>query len=375
MTPHAPPGPAPTPASPSAATHTVRLEPVGVELAVREGETVLNAAFRQGVALMHGCKEGQCASCKSLLVEGDVELLRYSTFALPDYERDTGHVLLCRALCYSDATVELLNFDEELLGRAIPVRTFAGRVRAVEAPTADIRRLHVALDEPLKFWAGQYVDITVPNAGGGAVTRAFSMASAPSAPTALEFLIRRYPGGAFSSLLDDGAGALAPGAAVALAGPFGTCFHREQRTGPLVLVGGGSGLSPLWSILRDHAERAAAGAPARRVRLFYGARRPHDLFDLDALAEVGATLPDFRFVPVLSACEHGDAWEGERGYVHEAVARHLRAEPLAAGPLGGDADAYACGPPPMIDALLPVLQMAGVEPEHLHFDRFTPAAR
>ena len=80
----------------SEATHyKVRLEPVGIEMDVEEGETVLDAAFRQGIALMHGCKEGQCGSCKSRLVSGDIELLKYSTFALPDYERDTDHILLC----------------------------------------------------------------------------------------------------------------------------------------------------------------------------------------------------------------------------------------------------------------------------------------
>jgi propane monooxygenase reductase component len=102
--------------------HRVRFEPVGVEMDVVEGETVLNAAFRQGVALMHGCKEGQCGSCKSLLLTGDVELLKYSTFALPDDEKDTNHILLCRTLVYSDIAVELLNYDEEMMRRPIPVQ-------------------------------------------------------------------------------------------------------------------------------------------------------------------------------------------------------------------------------------------------------------
>jgi len=95
-----------------AVVHTVRLEPVGLEMEVEEGETVLNAAFRQGIALMHGCKEGQCGSCKSRLISGDIELLKYSTFALPDYERETDHILLCKTHAYSDLEVELLNFDE-----------------------------------------------------------------------------------------------------------------------------------------------------------------------------------------------------------------------------------------------------------------------
>src|SRR6201746_2947995 len=119
--------------------HTVRFEPVGVEMEVQEGETVLDAAFRQGISVMHGCKEGQCASCKSKLVDGDIELLKYSTFALPESERDTDHILLCRTLAFSDITVELLNYDEDLLSRSIAVKEVAARVVSIISLTRDIR--------------------------------------------------------------------------------------------------------------------------------------------------------------------------------------------------------------------------------------------
>jgi propane monooxygenase reductase subunit len=114
-----------------AQVHKVRFEPVGIEMEVEEGETVLDAAFRQGIALMHGCKEGQCGSCKSRLIDGDIELLKYSTFALPDYEHETDHILLCRTHAYSDVSIELLNYDEDLLRRSIAVKAFAGRVAKV----------------------------------------------------------------------------------------------------------------------------------------------------------------------------------------------------------------------------------------------------
>ena len=111
-----------------AVLYKVHFEPVGIEMDVAEGETVLDAAFRQGIALMHGCKEGQCGSCKSRLVSGDIELQKYSTFALPDYERETDHILLCKTHAYSDIEVELLNFDEDLLSRAIAVKEFGARL-------------------------------------------------------------------------------------------------------------------------------------------------------------------------------------------------------------------------------------------------------
>src|SRR5918992_1444446 len=148
-------------------THTVRLEPVGIEFEVNEDETVLNGAFRQGLMLMHGCKEGQCAACKSFLLDGEVDLDRYSTFALPDFEEAEGWTLLCRAHALSDLEVELINYDEEL-----------------------------------DFHPGQYVDIGIP--GTDAEHRSFSMANLPSDRVRLEFMIKVYPDGRFSGLLEDG---------------------------------------------------------------------------------------------------------------------------------------------------------------------------
>ena len=347
---------------PGKETHTVRFEPVGVEMEVEEGETVLDAAFRQGVALMHGCKEGQCASCKAILVDGDIDLLKYSTFALSDPEREMDHILLCRTLPYSDLEVELLNYDEELLSRSIPVKDYAARISGIEALTHDIYRLEVDIDSPLKFWAGQYVDITVPDRD---ITRSFSMANPPSEGRKLAFIIKKYSDGAFSALLDGG---LRTGDDLSLKGPYGMCFRREDRPEPMVLIGGGSGMSPLWSILHDLLD----SGEQRQVTFYYGARARRDLFHLDELAAIARDYPGFRFIPALSEPASDDGWDGETGFIHEVVARHLR-EMAGQGRNDGEIDAYACGPPPMIDAVLPVLQMNDVEPERIYFDKFTPS--
>jgi propane monooxygenase reductase subunit len=344
----------------SDSVHRVRFEPVGVEMDVNDGETVLDAAFRQGIALAHGCKEGQCSSCKSVLVDGDIELLKYSTFALPDYQKDTDHILLCRTLAYSDITVELLNYDEDLMRRSIPVKTFNAVLTGITPLTRDIRLLEIELDNPLRFWAGQYVDLTIP---GADVTRSFSMANTPREQTRLSFIIKRYPQGAFSALLD---GVLKVGQRLTAKGPYGSCFRREDRPGPMLLIGGGSGMSPLWSILHDHVE----SSEERPIRFFYGARTQADLFYLEEFAALTARLRDFRFIPALSHAEPDDLWTAETGFIHDVVARTFRVEAL-----DGDIDAYSCGPPPLIDAVLPILQMAGVEPERIYFDKFTPAAR
>ena len=155
-------------------THTVRFEPVGIEMEADEDETILNAAFRQGIMLMHGCKEGQCSACKSFLLDGEVDLDRYSTFALPDFEEAEGWTLLCRAHAYSDLEVELINYDEEALHGGTPPRTVSTIVEAVEPLTADIWFLKLAPEEPLEFKPGQYVDIAIP---GTDEHRSFSMAN------------------------------------------------------------------------------------------------------------------------------------------------------------------------------------------------------
>ena len=181
-------------------THTVRFEPVGIEIEVDEDETILNAAFRQGIMLMHGCKEGQCSACKSFILDGEVDLDKYSTFALPDFEEEEGWTLLCKAHPYSDLEIELINYDEEIIHGGVPPRTVTARVEEVEELTHDIRRLRLAVEDSFEFKPGQYVDIGIP--GGDGHHRSFSMAN--TEPGELEFMIKLYPGGRFSGLLADG---------------------------------------------------------------------------------------------------------------------------------------------------------------------------
>jgi propane monooxygenase reductase subunit len=129
--------------------HTIRFEPVGLEIEVDEDQTILRAAAEQGVMLMHGCKEGQCASCKSFIMDGeDVELDRYSTFALPEFEKEEGYTLLCRAHAYEDLTIELLNYDEEMIHSGLPIQEAVVEVVSREHVTHDMVHLIVRLAGP-----------------------------------------------------------------------------------------------------------------------------------------------------------------------------------------------------------------------------------
>jgi propane monooxygenase reductase subunit len=336
--------------------HHVRFEPVGIEIEVDENQTILRAAAEQGVQLMHGCKEGQCASCKSFVLEGeDIELDSYSTFALPDFERDEGSTLLCRAHAYEDLVIELLNYDEEMIASGLPLRKGTVEVVANDPVTHDMRHLVVRLLEPeeIKYFPGQYMDFQVP---GHSATRSFSMANTPNREGIFEFVIRVYPGGLFSGLLAD---RIAVGDRLDVEGPFGAFRLRESSTADLLFVGGGAGLAPLLALLRSMAERGID----RKVNFYYGARTRRDLCFEEEFAKLQEQLPGFTFVPALSEPARDDGWEGETGLITDVVERRETA-------LGG-VDAYVCGPPPMVEAAIATLSRLGRTEDHIFYDKFT----
>lgn len=342
--------------------HTVRfVDPVNLEIEVDEDETILEAAFRHGIMLFHGCKEGQCAACKNFLIEGEVMHDRYSTFALAEHELEEGFTLLCRAHAYSDAEVEILHWDEEMQESGVPIQEAQTEVVAIEALTHDMRHLTVKLVDPpeLAFRSGQYVDIRIPGQNETSWSRAYSMANTPSVDDHLEFIIKHYPGGRFSELLE---GELEPGDRLDVKGPYGTFTLREKSDRDLIFIGGGSGMAPLWAHLNTMAERNID----RAVTFYYGARTRKDLFYLDEFKALEERLPGFRFVPALSEAAEDDEWEGEVGFVSDVVDR--LEDDLS------NHDAYLCGPPPMIDAGIEVLEAKGVPEDRIYFDKFTITA-
>lgn len=335
--------------------HKVRFEPVDLEIEVDEDETVLDAAFRHGVMLMHGCKEGQCSACKSFLLEGDLEMDRFSTFALNEMEEQEGYVLLCKSHAYSDLEVELLSYHEDMLNTGIPIQLVFTEVEEIEDLTRDIKRLVLKLVDPpeMNFKPGQYAELYIP---GTDTHRAYSMANTPASDERAEFIIKVYPGGRFSGLLD---GQLSVGDKMKMKVPFGMFMLHEQSEGDIVFVGGGSGMAPIWSILNHMVEKKID----RQATFYYGARTQEDLFFLDELAAMEEKLPNFRFVPALSEPDASRDWDGETGLITDVVGR--LEEDLAG------TEAYLAGPPPMIDAAIPVLHKLGVDGEHIYFDKFT----
>jgi propane monooxygenase reductase subunit len=171
----------------------------------------------------------------------------------------------------------------------------------------------------------------------------------------LEFVIKVYPDGQFSHFLDK---KVQIGDRLDLSGPFGV-FTLREGDNDLVLVGGGAGMAPILSLLRSMAERGLD----RKATFFYGARGQKDLCFEEELRDLEQRLPRFKYIPALSEPSDDDEWDGETGLITDVVKRH--AENLSG------THAYVCGPPPMVEAAVPLLTQLGVEEKRVYYDKFT----
>jgi NAD(P)H-flavin reductase/ferredoxin len=320
-----------------------------------EEETILAAALRQGLYVRYGCKHGGCGTCKSLLVDGDVEESG-STFALAPSERAEGWILACASQPSEDCVIDVSSMEltEEEFLAGDQIGSLLTEVETIQPLTPDIRAVRLRLVEPeaITFVAGQFVNVEIP---GSEDVRAFSLANPPSEADRIDLIVKLLPGGRFSQLL---AGTLRVGDRLRVYGPLGQLKIRLTYR-RILMIAGGSGLAPLLSMLADLAHKGNT----RPVTLFFGARRPEDLYCVEQIARIRDAMPVLEFIPSLSDAWPTD-WSGETGLVTEVVARRL---PSLEG-----YDAYLAGPPPMIDAAIPLLRARGVRARNIHFDAFLP---
>ena len=315
-------------------TVTVTVKPSGKQFDVETDEFVLDAALRQGVALPYGCKNGACGSCKAKVVEGSVEHGQYSEKALTADECASGFALMCRAKAAAPISVEA-----RLVASAgdIQVRKMPCRVASIERVTPDVVvvKLQLPANERLQYLAGQYVELLLKDG----LRRSYSMAGAPESADQIELHIRHMPGGKFTDALF---GATQPAVKerdiLRFEGPMGTFFLREDSKKPIVLLASGTGFAPIKAIV-EHCVREGFKRP---ITLYWGGRRPHDLY-MNALCEQWSReIKDFRYVPVISDALPEDGWNGRTGFVHRAVMEDL--------PDLSRHQVYACGAPVVIDA-------------------------
>ena len=337
-------------------SYQVTIEPTGEQIEVEEGQTILQAALRQGVWLPFACGHGTCATCKCQVLEGEVDLGAASSFALMDMERDEGKVLACCAIPQSDLVIEAdIDVDPDFAGH--PVRDYHAVVSRLVDLSPTIKGVHLKLDRPMAFQAGQYVNLQLPGIEG---TRAFSLANPPSRPDEVELHVRLVEGGAATGFIHYG---LREGDAVEVSGPYGQFFVRGSQAGDLIFIAGGSGLSSPQSMILYLLEQG----DARRITMFQGARTRAELYNRELFEELATRYANFTYVPALSQAAEDGQWSGFRGYVHDAAKKHFD------GRFGGH-KAYLCGPPPMIDAAITCLMQGRLFERDIFMERFYSAA-
>ncbi len=315
---------------------------------VAAGQTLLDAALAAGLDVPHRCKSGNCGACRARLIEGEVEYPNGRPLGLADAERSDGLILLCQAHARGDLCLE--RFEPGTPGD-VRVKRLPCRVERVERLAHDVVGLHLRLPaaENFDFKPGQYVDVMLSKGR----RRSFSIASPPHDARPLELHVRRAPGGEFTEQVFD---EQIRGSLLTLEGPLGNFCYREASSAPMLLLGGGTGLAPLKSILRHVLENRLQ----RQMTLYWGVTTERDLYAHAFLEELARRDARLRYVAVLS--EPSPAWHGRRGLVHEAVLADIE---------GLDRhEIYASGPPGMIEAVRRDFTARGAAACGMFFDSF-----
>ncbi|MEI7056315.1 FAD-binding oxidoreductase [Nocardioides sp. CCNWLW239] len=318
-----------------------------------EDQSMLEAFLRAGIWMPNSCNQGTCGTCKLQVVCGEVDHGGSPLDTLTAEEREAGLALACQARPLAETEVALRG--EEMGRTTHALRDLTATIVEVEDIARDTRRILLGLEEPLAFSAGQYVELLVP---GTSERRQYSLANTAEEDKVLELHVRRIPGGVASEWLF---GAAAVGDRVDVRGPLGD-FHvpeaDEDDGGPMVLIGGGTGLAPLLGIARTALERH----PDRTMVLYHGVRTAADIYDTDRLAELAATYRGFSVVTVLSR----ESLRGHRsGYAPDAFVEDVAS---ARGWSG-----WLCGSPALVEAGVKAFKRRRMAPRLIHREKFEPA--
>jgi CDP-4-dehydro-6-deoxyglucose reductase len=336
----------------------ITLKPSERTFTVDSDEAILPAAIRQGVGLPYGCRDGACGSCKSKLLEGRVVHGPHQSKALTAEEEERGYILTCCAHPQTDCTVEARSVPG---AGEHPVLKLPSRVLSLHKPTSDVAvvKMQLPANQNLQYRAGQYVEFILRDGA----RRSYSMANAPhllGSPPAIELHIRHMPGGKFT---DHVFGAMKEKDILRMEGPFGSFFLREESNKPMVLLASGTGFAPIKALIQQLQHKAAT----RPAVLYWGGRRPADLYENAWCEQAAAELPWLRYVPVVSNALPEDNWQGRTGFVHRAVMEDF---PSLAGH-----QVYACGAPIVVEsAQRDFVAQCGLPEDEFYADSFTSEA-
>jgi CDP-4-dehydro-6-deoxyglucose reductase, E3 len=340
-------------------SYQVTVQPSGKQFTVEPNQFVLEAGIKQGVVLPYGCKNGACGSCKCKLVSGEIEQGSHQPGALSAKEIEAGMMLTCCAKLKTDIVVEA-----RVVAAAgdIPIRKMPCRLSSLTkaAPDVMILKLQLPASEKLQYLAGQFVELILKDGS----RRAYSMACAPHLAEQVELHVRHLPGGKFTDpLFGVTQPALKEKDLLRFEGPLGTFFMREDSDKPMVLLASGTGFAPIKALI----EQAQFKSVTRPMTLYWGGRRPQDLYMHELCVAWAKEMPNFKYIPVVSDALPEDAWTGRSGFVHKAVMEDF-------ADLSGY-QVYACGAPIVIDsAQAEFVSKCHLPADEFYADSFTTAA-
>lgn len=336
---------------------TIYNEKDGTACTQADGDTILRAALRAGQGYAYECNSGGCGGCKFELINGEIETLWAAAPGLSERDRKRGRHLACQCRALGPVTIKAATAPE-YQPKIVPTRQRA-RLIAARDITHDIREFRFLATEDATFLPGQFAMLDLPGVGS---SRAYSMANTGNVQREWHFQVRRVPQGKGTDVLFE---KLAVGDEIGLDGPYGVAYLRTGAPRDIVCVAGGSGLAPMVSIARGAVESGMLAD--RKLHFFYGARTPRDVCGESLLRMLNGFGEKIFYTPVVSLPGDGGdcgAWEGETGFVHDAVARTLPAALTTY-------EFYFAGPPPMTRALQELLMVGHKVPfEQIHFDRF-----
>lgn len=321
------------------------------KLDVSGGGSLLSLLSSRDIFIPSACGgRGSCAYCKVKVLSGGGMVTPVEDPYLSEEERKESVRLSCQVKVRDDISIEIPS-------EYFSVKKYRGKLLSKKQMTHDIVELRIRLLEPnrIEFTAGQYAQLESREyKGRESVIRAYSISSVPSDTGHVEFMIRLVPNGICTTWVFDH---LKEGQEVNLSGPYGD-FHLRPTEAPVIFIAGGSGMAPIWSMLRDMKEKGST----RKALYFFGAQTRRDLFLVDELKQLEKELPGFSFIPALSGEPQENGWSGDTGLITDVVARRV--------PDASRYEAYLCGSPGMIDACIKVLTAAGMPEEKIFYDKF-----
>ncbi len=328
--------------------YIVHIKPNDLILPVNPGETVLEAALRQGFSFPFNCQNAVCGTCMGRVLRGKIDYTNGSEDELCDEEKKEGYAFFCSAKPRSDLVIEMAHVEAPTMANPRETVAYVLKSHQSLSPNTALLEFYPEKKEAaLSFRTGQYVYVHQEEE-----SQAYSIANAADESQRIELHIRQTEENAFAKKLITWAEKKKP---IFLSGPHGHCVLHHQPPVPTILLAAGTGFSQMKALVEESL-RLSIESP---LYLYWGARKREDLYAHELALQWAARYPFIHYQAMLSAPDAG-TWSEEVGYIYEQV---IIQHPDLSG-----FQVYASGPPDMIFAALRLFEKHGLKREFMYSD-------